>query len=150
MKNLQRFNVIITKTFSYLSSNFQVKEISEIINNVSQEAISDFEKTKEYNIDIRMDYSDIIKKKEVYDAATTMREKDLLNLASKIALGELQDSHNNVLIEDGSLNIKYLKKFLTLRNKYYNRMYEGISENLLLSNSPKTILRIHNKFFNLF
>lgn len=150
MKNLQRFNVIITKTFSYLSSNFQGKEISEIINNVTQEAISDFEKTKKYDIDIRMDYSDIIKKKEVNDLSSTMREKDLLNLASKIALGELQDNHNNVLIEDGSLNIKYLKKFLTLRNKYYNRMYEGISENLLLSNSPKTILRIHNKFFNLF
>lgn len=150
MKNLQRFNVIITKTFSYLSSNFQGKEISEIINNVTQEAISDFEKTKKYDIDIRMDYSDIIKKKEVNDLSSTMREKDLLNLASKIALGELQDNHNNVLIEDGSLNIKYLKKFLTLRNKYYNRMYEGISENLLLSNSPQTILRIHNKFFNLF
>ncbi len=67
MKNLQRFNVIITKTFSYLSSNFQGEGVSEIINNVSQEAISDFEKTKEYNIDIRMDYSDIVKKKEVND-----------------------------------------------------------------------------------
>lgn len=150
MKNLQRFNVIITKTFSYLSSNFEGKGSSEIINNVCREAISDFEKTKEYNIDIRMDYSDIIKKKEVNDSSPTMREKDLLNLASKIALGELQDTHANVLIEDGSLNIKYLDKFLTLRDKYYNRMYEGVSENLLLTDSPKTVLRIHDKFFNLF